>query len=188
MCMIWIYDTISVPFRGVVFISLYIKRGCACVRPLPFDPKKCYFSLLLFCPPPITNVLYLPCKNKKFPKRWNMILPRFEGAHRRHWKASIVYFIDVHIITQLGINMERLYCLWADWGRHNFDQLRKWQPQNSIDQIWAILGPSTVDYIIYCSLKQISETVPGSRFHIISPIFQTNWKSWHSHNKSNLLP
>ena len=53
--------------------SLYIKRGCTSVHPLPFDSKKCYFWLWLwlFHPPPISIVLYLPCKNRKFPKGEN---------------------------------------------------------------------------------------------------------------------
>ena len=37
--------------------------------------------------PPISNVLFLLNFAQFVKRRWNTILPRFEGAHRAHWKA-----------------------------------------------------------------------------------------------------
>ena len=83
----------------MIVLSLYIKRGCLFV---PLWPKKCYFrSILLnfvnfvnfaqFCAifPFLSQSQWYFCFVKR---RWNMILPRFEGAHRAHWKASYYYF------------------------------------------------------------------------------------------------
>ena len=50
----------------------YIKRGCASVRPLPFDPKKCYFRFCFcfhFSGPLLSQMCYICLvKIKSSPK------------------------------------------------------------------------------------------------------------------------
>ena len=81
-------------------LSLYIKRGCASIRH-PLTPKSVIFAFP-FPSPSYLKCVKLPCKNKKFLKTWNMILPRFEGAHRAHWKASLSYLIKFSMLKSIS--------------------------------------------------------------------------------------
>ena len=69
-----------------------------------FHPSFIYKARLCVCasvcPPPISKSVIFAQFCSIYKKKVYTILPRFEGAHRTHWKASILYF---HFLRQEAI-------------------------------------------------------------------------------------
>ena len=98
-------------------ISLYIKRGYACVRSSPSYLKCVIFAQfcasVTFWPQKVLFLLnfahYFMLSQWYFcfvKRRWNTILPRFEGAHRAHWQASKI--ISVCFVERISMNLLNL--------------------------------------------------------------------------------
>ena len=84
----WSIDTMNILSGSGVScvdsILIYKARLCMCPS-IPLLSQMCYFCsilLIILC----YVILWYFCFVKR---RWNMILPRLEGAYRAHWKASI---------------------------------------------------------------------------------------------------